>query len=140
MKVAGASTRRQNPLNLPRKQPSETVFDLTEGESSVDLATRSRAQSPGGRYGTAQTPAEGPSELVSVHPSFQPSVDLDLDMEKLLDHAPFRMSGAESPGAGHAAQFALHGRGEDMSDLQSEGDSPHLIEKNEEYARFHTSP
>eukprot|EP00959_Pyramimonas_sp_CCMP1952_P097289 2033569-Pyramimonas_sp.AAC.1 len=117
-----ASMRRPNSLNLPREQASEAVFDLTEGDSSVDSTTRSRAQASGGRYGAAKSPAERPSELVSVHPGFQPSIDLDLEMEKLLDHAPAGMSGAASPGAERAAQFALRGQSEDVSDLQSEGD------------------
>eukprot|EP00959_Pyramimonas_sp_CCMP1952_P089291 1868054-Pyramimonas_sp.AAC.2 len=61
-------------------------------------------------------------------------------MEKLLDHVPIGMSGAENLSAEHAAQFVLHGQSEDVSDLQSQGGSSHSIEKNEEYARFHTSP
>eukprot|EP00959_Pyramimonas_sp_CCMP1952_P149210 3122102-Pyramimonas_sp.AAC.1 len=105
--------RRPNSLNLPRKQASETVFDLTEGGSSVDSATRSRAQASGGRYGAATISAEGPSELVSVHMGFQPSIDLDLEMEKFLYHAPAGMSGGESLGAERSAQCALHGQSED---------------------------
>eukprot|EP00959_Pyramimonas_sp_CCMP1952_P148889 3114750-Pyramimonas_sp.AAC.1 len=34
----------------------------------------------------------------------------------------------------------LHGQSEDVSGLLSEGDSSHSIEKNDEHARFHTSP
>eukprot|EP00959_Pyramimonas_sp_CCMP1952_P060020 1253951-Pyramimonas_sp.AAC.1 len=61
-------------------------------------------------------------------------------MEKVFDHVPVGMSGAESLGARRAAQFALHGQSEDVSDLQSEGGSSHSIEKNEEFDRFRTSP
>eukprot|EP00959_Pyramimonas_sp_CCMP1952_P316857 6632306-Pyramimonas_sp.AAC.1 len=50
------------------------------------------------------------------------------------------MSGVENPGVEHAAQFALHGPGEDVSDLHSERDSSHSIEKNKEHAQFNTSP
>eukprot|EP00959_Pyramimonas_sp_CCMP1952_P435809 9125955-Pyramimonas_sp.AAC.1 len=43
-------------------------------------------------------------------------------------------------GAEHVVQDTLHGQSEDVRDLQSEGDISHSIEKNEEYAQFHTSP
>eukprot|EP00959_Pyramimonas_sp_CCMP1952_P324367 6789114-Pyramimonas_sp.AAC.1 len=51
-------------------------------------------------------------------------------MDKLLDHITIEMPGAEILGAEHAVQYALHGQSEDVSDLQSEGGSPHSIEKN----------
>eukprot|EP00959_Pyramimonas_sp_CCMP1952_P380432 7970276-Pyramimonas_sp.AAC.1 len=70
-----ASTRRQNLLNLPSSKASETMFDLTKGGASVDSVTRSREQRSSGRHGTAKTSAEGPSELMSTHPGFQPSID-----------------------------------------------------------------
>eukprot|EP00959_Pyramimonas_sp_CCMP1952_P443726 9289318-Pyramimonas_sp.AAC.1 len=58
-------------------------------------------------------PPMGPSELASAHPGFRPSVDIDLGMEKLLDHIPIETSGAESLGAEHAVQYALYGQSED---------------------------
>eukprot|EP00959_Pyramimonas_sp_CCMP1952_P402025 8424355-Pyramimonas_sp.AAC.1 len=61
-------------------------------------------------------------------------------MEKLLDHAPFEASGVERLGTGSAVGYTWHEQSEDVSDIQSEGDSSHTIAKNEEYARFHTSP
>eukprot|EP00959_Pyramimonas_sp_CCMP1952_P354419 7424786-Pyramimonas_sp.AAC.1 len=87
-----ASTRRPNSLNLLRRQASEIVFYLTEGHSSVDSVTRSRAQISGGRHGTAKTSAEVPTGSVSAHPDSQSSIDLDLEVEKLLDHVPIGMS------------------------------------------------
>eukprot|EP00959_Pyramimonas_sp_CCMP1952_P289366 6052098-Pyramimonas_sp.AAC.1 len=115
---------------LPRaRQASETVFGLTEGDSSVESATRSRAQISGGRYGTTKTSAEGASGLASVHLGSHPSIDLDLEVETLLDQVPIGMSGSENPGLDRAAQFELHGQSEDVSDLQSEADSSHSIEQ-----------
>eukprot|EP00959_Pyramimonas_sp_CCMP1952_P461432 9481569-Pyramimonas_sp.AAC.1 len=35
-KSTGASTRRQNPLDLPGKKASDFVFEFAEGDSSVD--------------------------------------------------------------------------------------------------------
>eukprot|EP00959_Pyramimonas_sp_CCMP1952_P036187 756889-Pyramimonas_sp.AAC.1 len=61
-------------------------------------------------------------------------------MEKSLGHIPIGTSGGESLGAEHAAQYTLYGQSKDVSNLQSEGDSSHSVEKNEDYARFHTSP
>eukprot|EP00959_Pyramimonas_sp_CCMP1952_P207655 4343503-Pyramimonas_sp.AAC.1 len=61
-------------------------------------------------------------------------------MEKLLDTNLFEASGVEHVGAGDAVRCALHGQGEDVIDMQSEEDSSHSLEKNDEYARFHTSP
>eukprot|EP00959_Pyramimonas_sp_CCMP1952_P405100 8490456-Pyramimonas_sp.AAC.1 len=73
----------------------------------------------------SKTSAEGPSELVSVHLGVQSSIDIDLEMEKLLGHIPIEASGAESLGAENAVQYALRGQSGDASDLESEGDSSH---------------
>eukprot|EP00959_Pyramimonas_sp_CCMP1952_P271570 5677450-Pyramimonas_sp.AAC.1 len=43
-KSVAASTRRPNSENLPRRQASQTVFDLAEGDSSVDSVTRYTAR------------------------------------------------------------------------------------------------
>eukprot|EP00959_Pyramimonas_sp_CCMP1952_P152279 3185920-Pyramimonas_sp.AAC.1 len=73
----------------------------------------------------------GASDLASVHPGSQPPIDLDHEVEKLLDHAPMGMSGVENIGVEHAAQFALRGQSEDVSNLQSHRGSSHSIGKNE---------
>eukprot|EP00959_Pyramimonas_sp_CCMP1952_P123253 2576823-Pyramimonas_sp.AAC.1 len=67
------------------------MFDAAEGDSSVDSVTRSRGQQSSGMYGVG-APSELVSELVSVRPGFQPSIDIDFDMGKLLDHVPHRNS------------------------------------------------
>eukprot|EP00959_Pyramimonas_sp_CCMP1952_P222775 4657198-Pyramimonas_sp.AAC.1 len=67
-----------------------------KGDSSVDSVTRSREQHSSGRYGTAKTSAEGPSELV-----------------RMFDHILIDMSGAESLGAQRAVQYTLYGESED---------------------------
>eukprot|EP00959_Pyramimonas_sp_CCMP1952_P271490 5675476-Pyramimonas_sp.AAC.1 len=69
----------------------------------------------------------------------QKSIDIAIEMEKLLDIAPFEVSGVERLGTESAVRYAVHGQSEDVSDMQSEGESSHSIEKNEEYVRFHTS-
>eukprot|EP00959_Pyramimonas_sp_CCMP1952_P358782 7512634-Pyramimonas_sp.AAC.1 len=66
--------------------------------------TRSREQHSSGRHGTAKISAKRSSELASAHPGIQPSIDIDLAIEKLLDYIPIETSGVESPGAEHAAQ------------------------------------
>eukprot|EP00959_Pyramimonas_sp_CCMP1952_P265068 5542711-Pyramimonas_sp.AAC.1 len=58
----------------------------------------------------------------------------------MLDTDHFEASGVERPGAGGAARHALRGQGEYVSDMQSEEDSSHPMEKHEECAQFHTSP
>eukprot|EP00959_Pyramimonas_sp_CCMP1952_P011639 244418-Pyramimonas_sp.AAC.1 len=43
-----ASTRRQHFLNLPSKKSAETMFDMLEGDSSVDSVIRSRGEHSSG--------------------------------------------------------------------------------------------
>eukprot|EP00959_Pyramimonas_sp_CCMP1952_P325343 6809917-Pyramimonas_sp.AAC.1 len=61
-------------------------------------------------------------------------------MEKLLDTDLFEVSGVEISGTGGAVRCASRGQGEDVSTMQYEEDISHSVEKNEEHARFHTSP
>eukprot|EP00959_Pyramimonas_sp_CCMP1952_P263337 5506759-Pyramimonas_sp.AAC.1 len=72
---------RTEDLCLPER--SEGVAASTRRPNSINLPRRSRAQILGGKCGTAKTSAEGPPDLVSVHPGSQPSIDPDLEMEKL---------------------------------------------------------
>eukprot|EP00959_Pyramimonas_sp_CCMP1952_P416205 8720269-Pyramimonas_sp.AAC.1 len=47
----------------------------------------------------------------------------------LLDHVPIEASGVERLDAKRAVQYALYERSEDVSDIQSEGDSSHSMKR-----------
>eukprot|EP00959_Pyramimonas_sp_CCMP1952_P270371 5651841-Pyramimonas_sp.AAC.2 len=50
------------------------------------------------------------------------------------------MADEEGRDVEQVAQFVMKGQGEDVSGGQSEDESSHSIERNDEYAQFHTSP
>eukprot|EP00959_Pyramimonas_sp_CCMP1952_P148884 3114687-Pyramimonas_sp.AAC.1 len=116
------------------------MFDMTEGDSSVDSERRPHELPSGRRDGTARTSKGEHFEAVVAHVGSQKLVDIDLAMEKLLDTDLFEASGVERLGAGGALRCTLHGQGEDASDILSEEDCSHSVEKSEKYARFRTSP
>eukprot|EP00959_Pyramimonas_sp_CCMP1952_P474546 9503666-Pyramimonas_sp.AAC.1 len=111
--ISTAVRRHSSPI-LPGKKASETMFALTEGDSSVDSERRSRVLHSGGRHRSRNG--------------------------KMLDHAPMEASGVERLGAERTIQYTLCGQSEDVNDVQSDGGSSHSPEKNEESALFQTSP
>eukprot|EP00959_Pyramimonas_sp_CCMP1952_P221018 4620775-Pyramimonas_sp.AAC.1 len=67
-------------------------------------------------------------------------MDLDHEMEELLERMPRETLDQGNFSTGRAAQFEIHGQGEGESDLPSEKESSHSIERIEERAQRHTSP
>eukprot|EP00959_Pyramimonas_sp_CCMP1952_P159947 3345318-Pyramimonas_sp.AAC.1 len=61
-------------------------------------------------------------------------------MEKLLEIMPRETLDPDNCSTGEAARFDIHGQGEELSDLPSEKDCSHSIERSKECAQFHTSP
>eukprot|EP00959_Pyramimonas_sp_CCMP1952_P057315 1196104-Pyramimonas_sp.AAC.1 len=82
----------------------------------------------------------GPFGLVPAHPNSQQSIELDHEMEKLSERVPRETLDQGNCSTGEAAQFEIHGQGEEQSDLPSEKRQFAFDKRNEEYAQFHTSP
>eukprot|EP00959_Pyramimonas_sp_CCMP1952_P126142 2637758-Pyramimonas_sp.AAC.1 len=92
------------------------------------------------RDGNARASTGKSSEAVVALVGSEKLIDIDLEVEKLLDADLFEASGIGRLGARGAVRCALNRHGEYVGDTQCEEYSFHSMEKNEEYARFRTSP